>query len=185
MTTITQALDASPEQLSQRLASSVYQALTIQQQQLQLQQEQMKSLSQLLSACANSSLDQHCLSAIERLTTLLDRHQASAVQTYSVLNTLTQAKDAHNLTIDSQGAIAACLNLSLAQLAQRLGIDKFTKLSTAAHNHHDWLALMAAHPDPDQYQWQFPSSKRGFYHNPRLPVIGTKTVEFGSTSSLN
>ncbi len=185
MTTISQALDASPEQLSQRLASSVHQALTIQQQQLQVQQEQMKSLSQLLTACANSSLDEHCISAINRLTTLLDRHQASAIQAYSVLNTLTQAKDAHNLTIDSQGAIAACLTLSLAELAQRLGIDKFTKLSTAAHNLHGWSNLMAAHPDPDRYQWQFPRSKRGLYHNPRLQVIGTKTVNLASTSSLN
>jgi hypothetical protein len=177
MTTITQEFD--------RLAQSVNQTLTSQRQQLQIQQAQMKSLSQLLTACMNSSLDEHCISAIERLTVSLDQQQQANAQVYSILSTLTQAKDAQNLTIDSQGEIAVYLNLSLAELGQRLGINKFNNLSTAAHNLHDWSKLMNSHPDPDGYQWQFPSFKRGFFHNPRLPVIGTKTVELTSISPLN
>jgi hypothetical protein len=177
MTTITQEFD--------RLAQSVNQTLTSQHQQLQIQQEQMKSLSQLLTASGNASLDEHCLSAIERLTASLDRQQQTNTQVYSILNTLTQAQDAQNLTLDRQGEMATCLNLSLAELAQRLGIDKFTKLSTATHYLPEWSKLMNSHPDPDGYQWQFPNSKRGFFHNHRLQVIGTKAIEFAVTSSLN
>jgi hypothetical protein len=177
MTTITQEFE--------RLAQSVNQTLTSQQQQLQVQQEQMKSLSQLLTASGNSNLDEHCLSAIERLTASLDRQQQANTQVYSILNTLTQAKDAQNLTIDSQGEMATCLNVSLAELAARLGIDKFTKLSTATHHRADWSKLMNAYPDPDGYQWQFPNSKRGFFHNHRLQVIGTKAINFAAISSLN
>ncbi len=177
MTTITQELE--------QLAQSVNQTLTTQHQQLQVQQEQMKSLTQLLNACVNSSLDQHCISAIERLTASLDRQQQANTQVYSILNTLTQAKDAQNLTIDSQGEMAICLKLSLAELAPRLGIDKFTKLSTAAHHLSDWSKLMKSYPDPDGYQWQFPNPTRGFFHNPRLQVIGTKATRIASISSLN
>jgi hypothetical protein len=177
MTTITQEFE--------RLAQSVNQTLTSQRQQLQIQQEQMKSLSQLLTASGNSNLDEHCLSAIERLTASLDRQQQANTQVYSILDTLTQAKDAQNLTIDSQGEMATCLNLSLAELAQRLGIDKFAKLSTATHYLSDWSKLMNSCPDPDGYQWQFPNAKRGFFHNHRLQVIGTKAIKFAVTSSLN
>lgn len=177
MTTITQEFE--------RLATSVNQTLTAQHHQLQVQQEQMKSLTQLLNARVNSSLDEHCISAIERLIASLDLHQQANNRVYAALSTLTQAKDARDLTIDSQGEIATSLNLELGELAQRLGIDQFTKLSTAAHNLNAWSNLMSVHPDPDGYQWQFPSFKRGFYHNPRLQVTGTKTVKFGSNSSLN
>jgi uncharacterized protein YbcC (UPF0753/DUF2309 family) len=176
-TTINQEFD--------RLAQSVNQTLTAQHQQLQVQQEQMKSLTQLLTASANSSLDQHCISAIERLTELLDRHQQTNTQVYNVLSTLTQSKDAQNLTIDNKGEIATYLTLELGELAQRLGIDKFNKLSAATHHITDWSKLMNAYPDPDAYQWQMPKSKRGFYHNTRLQVIGTKTVNLVTTSSLN
>jgi hypothetical protein len=177
MTTITQEFE--------RLAQSVNQTLTTQHQQLQLQQAQMKSLSQLLNASMNSSLDRHCISAIERLSELLDRHQQTNTQVYNVLSTLTQAKDAQNLTINSQGEIATCLILELGELAQRLKIDQFTKLSTAAHNVSDWTKLMTTHPDPDGYQWQCPKSKRGFYHNTHLQVTGTKTVNLNSIASNN
>lgn len=177
MTNITQEFE--------RLAQSVNQTLTTQHQQLQLQQSQMKSLSQLLNASLNSSLDPHCISAIKRLSELLDRHQQTNTQVYNVLCTLTQAKDAQNLTIDSQGEIATCLVLELGELAQRLGIDQFTKLSTAAHNLNDWAKLMTTHPDPDGYQWQCPKSKRGFYHNSHLQVAGTKTVNLSSIASNN
>lgn len=177
MTTITQEFE--------QLAQSVNQTLTTQHRELQVQQEQMKSLTQLLNARVNSSLDRHCLSAIERLIASLDRQQQANTQVYSILNTLTQAKDVQNLTVDSQGEMATCLNLSLAELAQRLGIDKFAKLSTATHYLADWSKLMSSHPDPDGYQWQFPNAKRGFFHNHRLQVIGTKAIKFASTSSLN
>lgn len=177
MTNITQEFE--------RLAQSVNQTLTTQHQQLELQQSQMKSLAQLLNASMNSSLDPHCLSAIKRLSELLDRHQQTNTQVYNVLCTLTQAKDSQNLTIDSEGEIATCLVLELGELAQRLGIDQFSKLSTAAHNLSDWTKLMNTHPDPDGYQWQCPKSKRGFYHNSHLQVTGTKTVNLSSTASNN
>ncbi len=168
-----------------RLSQSVNQTLTTHQQQLQLEREQIKCLTQLLSSCVNFSLDEHCLSAIKRLTELLDRHQQSATQVCDVLNTLTQAKDARNLTIDSQGEVATTLTLELAELAQRLGINLSTRLSKAAHNRADWLKLMNSHPDPDGYQWQAPSLKRGFHHNPHLKIVGTKPVKLAPGSSLN
>jgi hypothetical protein len=177
MTTINQELD--------RLAQSVNQTLTTHHQQLQIQQEQIKSLTQLLNSCRNSSVDSHCISAIERLIEILDRHQQSASEVYRVLNALTQAKDARNLTIDAQGEIATYLKLELGELAQRLGIDRLTKLSTAAHNATAWSNLMGEYPDPEDYQWQFPSFKRGFYHKTHQEVVGTKTVKLAQSSSLN
>jgi hypothetical protein len=168
-----------------RLSQSVNQTLTSHQQQLQLEREQIKCLTQLLSSCVNFSLDEHCLSAIKRLTELLERHQQSATQVCDVLNTLTQAKDARNLTIDDQGEIATTLTLELGELAQRLGINPPTRLSKAAHNQAAWSKLMSSHPDPDGYQWQAPNFKRGFHHNPHLKVIGTKAVKLAPTSSLN
>ena len=176
-TTINQEFD--------RLAQSVNQTLTTHQQQIQLEREQIKCLTQLLSSCVNFSLDEHCLSAIKRLTELLEQQQQSSTQVFNILTTLTQAKDTQHLTIDQRGEIATCLKLELGELAQRLKIDKFTKLSTATHNPTTWSKLMIAHPDPDGYQWQFPSSKRGFYHNTHLQVIGTKTVKLVTNSSLN
>jgi DNA-binding SARP family transcriptional activator len=168
-----------------RLSQSVNQTLTTHQQQLQLEREQIKCLTQLLSSCVNFSLDEHCLSAIKRLTELLERHQQSATKVCDVLNTLTQAKDARNLTIDSQGEMATTLTIELAELAQRLGINPPTKLSKAAHSENAWSRLMNTHLDPEGYQWQAPNFKRGFHHNPKLKVIGTKAVKLASGSSLN
>jgi hypothetical protein len=176
-TTINQEFD--------RLAQSVNQTLTTHQQQIQLEREQIKCLTQLLSSCVNFSLDEHCLSAIKRLTELLEQKQQSSTQVFNILTTLTQAKDAQHLTIDQRGEIATCLKLDLGELAQRLKIDKFTRLSTATHSLAAWSKLMTTHPDPDGYQWQFPSSKRGFYHNTHLQVIGTKTVNLVTNSPLN
>jgi hypothetical protein len=168
-----------------RLTQSVSQTLVIHQQQLELEREQIKCLTQLLSSCVNFRPDENCLMAIKRLTELLESHQQSATQVVDVLQTLTQAKDTLSLTIDSRGEIATCLKLELGELAQRLKIDKFTQLSTAAHHLTDWARLMTAHPDPDGYQWQFPLSKPGFYHNARLQIIGTKTVSLESGSASN
>lgn len=177
MATINQEFD--------QLAQSVNQTLNTHQQQLQLQQQQVKSLTQLLNACRNTSLDSHCLSAIERLTQLLERQEQTTTQVYNILNTLTQARDAQDLTIDSHGEMATCLKLELGALAQRLGIDRLTKLSQASHSLTDWSKLMAAHPDADGYQWQFPGFKRGFYHKHNLQIVGTKTVKLTPSSSLN
>jgi hypothetical protein len=177
MATINQEFD--------RLAQSVNQTLNIHQQQLQLQQQQVQSLTQLLNACRHASLDNHCLSAIERLTELLARQEQTNTQVYNILNTLTQARDAQDLTIDPQGEIATCLKLELSALAQRLGIDRLTKLSKATHSLTDWSKLMLAHPDSEGYQWQFPSFKRGFYHQHNLQIVGTKTVKLAPSSSLN
>lgn len=168
-----------------RLAQSVNQTLTTHHRQLELEREQIKCLTQLLSSCTNFQPDPECLTAIKRLTELLDRHQQSATQVVNVLNTLTQAKDARSLTIDSQGEIATWIKLGLGELAQRLQIAEFMTLSAAAHHAPDWVKLMAKHPDPDGYQWQFPLAKRGFYHNPRLQIIGTKTVDLAATPSSN
>ena len=183
--TITPVVDSPQEQICQRLAQSVNQTLTTHQQQIQLEREQIKCLTQLLSSCVNSRLDAHCLSAVKRLTELLDRHQQATDRVYDVLNTLTQAKDAQALTVDSQGEIATSLKLDLSKLAQRLGINRLTQLSSATHNTNDWSKLMKAHPDPDGYQWQFPGFKRGFYHKTRLEILGTKTVNLATGSSLN
>jgi hypothetical protein len=180
MTTLNQEFD--------RLAQSVNQTLSIHHQQLQLQQEQIKSLTQLLHSCRNSSnLDAHCLSAIERLTTLLDRHQQENERIFGVLNsTLAQAKDAQNLIVNPSGELATTLKLELAELAQRLGIDRL-RLSSASHTVKQWSKMMTAHPDPDGYQWQFPSHKRGlgFYHQARLQIAGTKTVSLSAGTPLN
>jgi hypothetical protein len=167
-----------------RLAQSVHQTLTTHQHQLQQQQEQIKSLTQLLNSCRNTTVEPHSLSAIDRLTELLDLHQQGNDRVCSILTTLTQAKDAPILTIDSQGEVATTLKLELAQLAQRLGIDSL-KLSKAAHRVSEWSKLMAAHLDADGYQWQFPGFKRGFYHNLHLQIIGTKSVVLAAGSSLN
>ncbi|PSB40306.1 hypothetical protein [Chamaesiphon polymorphus] len=168
-----------------RLAQSVHQTLITHQQQLQQQQAQIKSLTQLLNSCRNTTVEPHSLSAIDRLTELLDLHQQGNDRVCSILTTLTQAKDAEVLTIDSQGEMATSLKLELTQLAQRLGIESVTKLSKAAHRISEWSKLMSAHPDADGYQWQFPGFKRGFYHNTRLQIVGTKPVAFAAGSSLN
>lgn len=171
-----------------RLAQSVNQTLSIHQQQLQLQQEQIKSLTQLLdSSRTSSNLDAHCLSAIERLTTLLDRHHQENERVCGVLDrTLTQAKDAQELTIDASGEASTVLKLELAELAQRLDVD-LLQLSNACHSAKQWSKTIAAHPDPDGYQWQFPVSKRGFglYHQTRRQIVGTKPVSLATGSSDN
>jgi hypothetical protein len=67
-----------------------------------------------------------------------------------------------------------------------LGIDRI-KLSSASHAVKQWSKMITAHPDPDGYQWQFPSSKRGFglYHQTRLQIVGTKAVSLATGSPLN
>jgi uncharacterized coiled-coil protein SlyX len=185
MTTLIPASDLQQEQLCQRLIHSVNQTLTTHQQQLQLEREQIKCLTQLLSSCENFSVDEHCLGAVKRLTELLDRHRQAADRVYDVLNTLTQSKDAQALTLDAQGEIATSMKLELAELSRRLGIPHIAKLSSAAHNLNEWSKLMKAYPDPDGYQWQFPGFKRGFFHQKHLQIVGTKTVNLVTGSSLN
>ena len=185
MTTLNPASDLQQEQLCQRLVQSVNQTLTTHQQQLQLEREQIKCLTQLLSSCENFSVDEHCLSAVKRLTELLDRHQNSADRVYDVLTTLTQAKEAQALTLDDRGELATAMRLKLGELATRLGIARLSKLSSAAHHQTDWSKLMSTHPDPEGYQWQFPDVKRGFFHQTRLEIVGTKTVNLATGSALN
>ncbi len=185
MTTLIPALDLQQEQLCQRLVQSVNQTLTTHQQQLQLEREQIKCLTQLLSSCENFSVDEHCLGAVKRLTELLDRHQQANDRVYDVLNTLTQAKDARSLTLDDRGELATSMKLQLGELVKRLGIARLSKLSSATHQQTEWSKLMTAHPDPEGYQWQFPGFKRGFFHQTHLQVIGTKTVNLVTGSALN
>ncbi len=169
----------------ERLAQSVNQTLITHQHQLEIEQTQIQCLTQLLNSCANSGLDTHCVSAIDRLTELLDRHQQSATQVYNVLNTLTQSKDAQYLTIDDRGEIATYLKLELGELAPRLGMAANVNLLTAANSVTAWSKLMKVYPDPDGYQWQFPTAKRGFFHKTHLHAIGTKTVKLVTSSPLN
>jgi hypothetical protein len=159
-----------------QLERAIDQTLTSHREQLQRQAEQINSLTQLLNTRQTLSLDEHCTSAMHRLTELLDRHQQANQQVYHVLTSLTETKDTQNLTLDCHGEIATCLKLELGELAQRLGIDRPSKLSTAANNTGAWSKLMAAYPDPDGYQWQLPAGKRGFYHQTHLQAIGTKTI---------
>ncbi len=185
MTTLNPTVESQQEQLCQRITQSVNQTLTTHQQQLQLEREQIKCLTQLLSSCEDFSVDEHCLVAVKRLTELLDRHQQAADRVYDVLNTLTQAKDAQALTLDRQGEIATSMKLELGILSRRLGIPRIARLSSAAHNLNEWSKLMKAYPDPDGYQWQFPGFKRGFFHQQHLQIVGTKTVNLVTGSSLN
>ncbi len=152
------------------------QALTSHRERIQLQQEQIQSLTQLLNTRRNSNLDNHCTVAIDRLIELLDRHQQSHGQVYNLISSIKEAKNIQNLTLDGAGEIVTYLNLELDVLAQRLGIAKSVKLLTAAHNKVAWLKLMISYPDPDGYQWQFPGLKRGLYHNKKMQAIGIKAV---------
>ncbi len=177
MTTITQEFD--------RLAQSVNETLSNHSRQLQLQKQEIESLTQLLNSCRQNSLDSHCLHAIERLTTLLDFQSQSIERIDEVLSTLTQAKDAQALTIDDRGELVTSMQLELSQLAERLKIDRVNSLAKATHSITTWSKLMSSHPDPDGYQWQFPGFKRGFYHKTNLQIIGTKATKLESGSTLN
>jgi hypothetical protein len=173
-----------------QLEITINQALASHKERIQLQQEQIQSLTQLLNTRRNSSLDNHCTSAINRLVELLDRHEQSNGQVYNLLTSLKDAKSLQNLTIDSKGEMVTYLNLELNELAQRLGIPKTAKLLTAAHNKVAWLKLMSTYPDRDGYQWQFPTvtSKGGFgfYHKNSLHAIGIKAIEISpGKSTLN
>jgi hypothetical protein len=152
------------------------QALTSHRERIQLQQEQIQSLTQLLNTRRQANLDTHCTVAIERLVELLDRHEQSNRQVYNLITSIKEAKNIQNLTLDGAGEIVSYLNLELDELAQRLGITKPIKLLTAAHNKVAWLKLMITYPDPDGYQWQFPGLKRGLYHNKKIQAIGIKAV---------
>jgi hypothetical protein len=187
MTTSTPAVDSPQDQIRHQLSQSVNQALIKHQQELQLEREQIKCLTQLLSSCINFSPDEHCVVAINRLTELLDRHQQASDRVCNVLNTLTQAKDAQGLTVNDQGEVVTCIRLGLSELAQRLKIDQDHKLSAAIRNPLTWSKLINAHPDPDGYQWQFPRSKRGFYRRSNLVIVGNKKVaiEAAPSAALN
>jgi hypothetical protein len=169
-----------------RIESAIDRALTSHRERLICQQEQIKCLTQLLDSRRNGSLDPHCVSAIDRLTTALAIECQATDRVYSVLTSLTQAKDAPNLTIDRHGDLVTSLQLELDKLAQRLGIDA-AALFAAAYTASIWANLMAAHPDADGYQWQFPSAKRsfGFYRKTKLQAIGTKSIEIAPGTPLN
>ena len=177
MTTIGKELNQLERAINQTLANHS--------EHLARQQEQIKCLTQHLNSRQNGSMDTYCLTAMNQLIELLDTSQQSNDRVHSVLKSLTQAKDAVNLTIDNQGEVAMCLKLKLAELAQRLGINSLTKLSAATNNLTAWSKLMATYPDPDGYQWQLPGFKRGFYHKAQLQVTGTKAVKLAPVSSLN
>lgn len=159
-----------------QLEITINQTLATHRERIQLQQEQIHSLTQLLNTRRNSSLDTHCVNAVNRLVELLDRHEQSNGQVYNILTSLNDAKTLQSLTLDGKGEMVTYLNLELDELAQRLGIPRSAKLLTAAHNKVSWLKLMATYPDADGYQWQFPGLKRGLYHNKKMQAIGIKAV---------
>ncbi len=176
MTTISQEIN--------QLERVIHQSLASHREYLTRQEEQMKSLTQLLNSRQNGSLDAHCVSAMNRLIELLTDRQ-STDRVHNILNSLTQAKDATDLTIDEHGEIAAVLRLELADLAHRLQIQPPTKLSAAIANPDAWAQLMLKHADSDGYKWQLPGFKRGFYHKTHLTVTGTKAIKLAPGSSLN
>ncbi len=173
-----------------QLEITINQTLASHKERIQLQQTQIQSLIQLLNTRRNSSLDSHCISAMNRLVELLDRHEQSNGQVCNILTALKDAKSLQNLTLDSKGEMVTYLNLELDELAQRLGIPRSAKLLTAAHNKLDWLKIMSTYPDPDGYKWQFPTTKSkggfGFYHKNRVHVIGVKAIDVtAGNSTLN
>jgi hypothetical protein len=182
MTTTTQELN--------QLEITIKQALVSHRERIQVQQEQIQSLTQLLNTRRNSNLDTHCMGAMNRLVELLDRQEQSNGQVYNILTSLKDAKSLQNVTVDGKGEMVTYLNLELNELAQRLGVPKAAKLLTAAHNKVDWLKLMSTYADPDGYKWQFPTTKSkrgfGFYHNNSLHSIGIKAIDMSAgKSTLN
>jgi hypothetical protein len=176
-------------QLNQ-LEITINQALASHKERIQLQQEQIQSLTQLLNTRRNSNLDTHCMGAMNRLVELLDRQEQSNGQVYNILTSLKDAKSLQNVTVDGKGEMVTYLNLELDELAQRLGVPKTAKLLTAAHNKVAWLKLMSTYPDPDGYQWQFPTTKSkggfGFYHKNSVHAIGVKAIDMSAgKSTLN
>jgi hypothetical protein len=167
-----------------QLEITINQTLATHRERIQLQQEQIHSLTQLLNTRRNSSLDTHCVNAVNRLVELLDRHEQSNGQVYNILTSLKDAKSVQNLTVDGKGEMVTYLDLELNELAQRLGVPKTAKLLTAAHNKVDWLKLMSTYPDPDGYQWQFPTNKSkggfGLYHKNTLKAIGVKAIDMSA-----
>jgi hypothetical protein len=173
-----------------QLEITINQTLATHRERIQLQQEQIHSLTQLLNTRRNSSLDNHCTSAMNRLVELLDRQEQSNGQVYNILTSLKDAKSLQNVTIDGKGEMVTYLDLELNELAQRLGVPKAAKLLTAARNKVAWLKLISTYADPDGYQWQFPTTKSkggfGFYHKNSLHAIGVKAIEIGAgKSTLN
>jgi hypothetical protein len=182
MTTTTPELNQLEITINQTLASH--------KERIQLQQAQIQSLTQLLNTRRNSSLDKHCISAMNRLVELLDRHEQSNGQVYNILTSLKDAKSLQHLTLDNNGEMVTYLNLELDELARRLGISRAAKLLTAAHNKVAWLKLMTTYPDPDGYKWQFPTTKSkggfGFYHKNSVHAIGVKAIDISAgNSTLN
>jgi hypothetical protein len=182
MTTTTPELNQLEITINQTLASH--------KERIQLQQAQIQSLTQLLNTRRNSSLDKHCISAMNRLVELLDRHEQSNGQVYNILTSLKDAKSLQHLTLDNNGEMVTYLNLELDELARRLGISRAAKLLTAAHNKVAWLKLMTTYPDPDGYKWQFPTTKSkggfGFYHKNSVHAIGVKAIDVSAgNSTLN
>ena len=178
MTTTTQELNQLEITISQTLASH--------RERIQLQQEQIHSLTQLLNTRRNSNLDNHCVSAMNRLVELLVRHQQSNGQVYNILTSLKDAKSLQNVTLDGKGEMVTHLNLELDKLAQRLGMPRAAKLLNAAHSKFAWARLMVDYPDPDGYKWQFPGFKRGLYHQHHHQAIGVKAIDISAgKSTLN
>lgn len=180
MSTIAQELN--------QLERAINQNLTSHREQLTRQQDQMSGLTQLLNARKDDHLDPHCISAINRLIELLNTNQQSTSQVQNILNSLTQAKDAKNLTVNDNGDLVTSMELEVGELAKRLKIDSPTQISTAANSSTTWAKLMNAHPDPDGYQWQRPVTKRfklRLYHQTHLQITGTKAVKLVSGSVLN
>ncbi len=175
-----------------QLEITISQALASHKERIQLEQVQIQSLTQLLKTRQNSNLDNHCNSAIDRLIQLLDVHEKSNGQVYNTLAAFKDAKNIQNLTIN-KGELAIYLNVELEELARRLGIaggndpkKGAAKLLTAAHSKLAWAKLMATHPDPDGYQWQYPSFKFGLYHQHKRKVTGIKmTAPLRDGSTLN
>jgi hypothetical protein len=169
-----------------QLEITINQTLASHRERIQLQQEQIHSLTQLLNTRRNSSLDTHCVNAVNRLVELLDRHEQSNGQVYNILTSLKDAKSLQNVVLDGKGEMVTHLSLELDELAKRLKITESTKLLNAAHSKFAWAKLMVKYPDPDGYKWQFPGFKRGLYHQHHRQAIGVKAIDLSAgKSTLN
>lgn len=160
------------------LERSIVQSLSHHRDILTSQQQRIESLATALAARQNGSVDAEDLNAMVRLIDVIERQHQVNDRVYDVLTSLTQAKEAQPLTV-ANDKLVNYRQLGLSELAQRLKIEPATRLAAATNHLNAWSKLMAAHPDPEGYRWEFPKSKRGltFYHRTKVQVFGTKIAD--------
>ncbi len=162
----------------EQIERSIVQSLSHHRDILTSQQQRVESLAKSLAASQDGSVAAEDLNAMVRLIDAIEHQHQVNDRIYDVLTSLTQAKEAQPLTV-ANDKLVNYLQLGLSELAQRLKIEPVTRLAAATNHLKSWSRLMAAHPDPEGYQWEFPKSKRGlgFYHRTKVQVFGTKIAD--------